>query len=261
VSRKTLKGAGGAGAFSPLSLPGLVLWLDASSASSLFTTAAGSTASVSDGDPVGRWEDLSGGGRNVTQGTASRRPTLKLAVRGGRNVVRFDGVDDVLASSAAALLSNVSAFTVIAVLNLTGAALGDGQRFFGHNSPVENDLSFKFSPDVVGQVGKPSLRFASNATAAYGPASLSGGSGGHVLSAVYASGDQRLFDNGVEGTADTASISGFSSSATGFGVGAMANATSPFPGDVCELAVYSSALSDADRQAFESYANAKWSLF
>lgn len=71
--------------FSPLQLPGLKFWLDASQISGL-----------NDGDPVATWSDASGLNNHATQATGSKQPTYKVAIVNGRPVVRFDGVDDAL---------------------------------------------------------------------------------------------------------------------------------------------------------------------
>jgi hypothetical protein len=84
---------GSTAAFDPLSLSPAAVWDDLSP---LFTTGAGSTPAVSDGDPVGRWADRSGNGRHLTSPADVNRATLKLAVKNGRNAVLFDGVDDML---------------------------------------------------------------------------------------------------------------------------------------------------------------------
>lgn len=58
--------------------------------------------SGSDGDAVSAWADESGEGNDFSQSTPSHRPVLKKAANGinERNVVRFDGSDDLLYSAA-----------------------------------------------------------------------------------------------------------------------------------------------------------------
>ena len=97
---------GGAAAWTPASIPGLKLWLDASQITGL-----------NDGDAVATWSDVSGNGRDFTQATASYRPTYKTNIRGSLPVVRFDGVDDYLAGSWA----GTTVKTVVVVLEITGA--------------------------------------------------------------------------------------------------------------------------------------------
>lgn len=65
----------------------LLIWLDAAFASSL--------DAVSDGDPVGSWQDRNGG-KTFTQSTGSLKPILKLGIQNSLPVIRGDGVDDFL---------------------------------------------------------------------------------------------------------------------------------------------------------------------
>lgn len=67
------------------------LWLDASDASTLFTTYNGSTLALS-GDPVGKWVDKSGLGHTpVMDFNDSRRLTKVDNILNGQAVCRFDG--------------------------------------------------------------------------------------------------------------------------------------------------------------------------
>lgn len=75
-------------AFSPASISGLQLWLDASQITGL-----------NDGDVVATWNDLSGNGNNVTQSTVANRPTYQTGEQNGLAGVQFDGVDDYLIES------------------------------------------------------------------------------------------------------------------------------------------------------------------
>ena len=77
--------------FSPKSLPGLSIWLDANTSGSLFQNSDGTSSSAAADDPVGYWKDLSGNGRHYTQGTNNNRPLLKLATHNGKNSLYFDG--------------------------------------------------------------------------------------------------------------------------------------------------------------------------
>lgn len=81
--------------FNPKSIPGLALWLDAQASNTLFDAETGGSPTAADGE-VGRWVDKSGNTRNVTQGTPNNRPRLKTGIVNGRNVLRFDGSNDLL---------------------------------------------------------------------------------------------------------------------------------------------------------------------
>jgi hypothetical protein len=101
---------GGAAAFSPTDIAGLKLWLDASQITGL-----------NDGDAVATWSDVSGNGRDFTQGTASARPIYKTAILNGKPVVRFDGIDDKL-SRANFITTGVG--TTFAVARRSGGSAG-----------------------------------------------------------------------------------------------------------------------------------------
>ncbi|MGE5138307.1 MAG: LamG-like jellyroll fold domain-containing protein [Rudaea sp.] len=78
-----------AASFSPARVAGLTLWLK--------SDAIGGLA---DGDPVASWPDMSGrGGRDLSQATAGKRPAFRTNVVNGKPAVRFDGVDDFLATA------------------------------------------------------------------------------------------------------------------------------------------------------------------
>jgi len=87
--------AGGA-AFNPRSVPGLAQ--DINPARGRYQDAAGTLLALADGDPLGRLLDQSGGGNDLTQSVAAKRPTLKWVSNGLRAfwTARFDGVDDFL---------------------------------------------------------------------------------------------------------------------------------------------------------------------
>ena len=58
--------------------------------------------SGADGDAIGTWYDDSGNAYDFSQATAANKPRLKKAANGinGHNVLRFDGTDDYMESSA-----------------------------------------------------------------------------------------------------------------------------------------------------------------
>jgi hypothetical protein len=61
--------------FDPRTLPGCVLWLDALDSTTLYSDTGGTTLATP-GGAVARWNDKSGSSNYVSQGTAGIRPTL-----------------------------------------------------------------------------------------------------------------------------------------------------------------------------------------
>jgi hypothetical protein len=76
--------------WTPLELPGLAGWWDASDTSTI-TASSGS---------VSQWNDKSSNGRNVSQGSGAAQPTTGASTRNGLNVLDFDGGDFLLAATA-----------------------------------------------------------------------------------------------------------------------------------------------------------------
>ena len=101
--------------FTPKSISGLALWLDASDASSLYTTDAGPVTAVSSpteisgcvgwydasdaasitasGGAVSLWNDKSGANRTLRQPTSGSRPSTGTRTIAGKNVLDFDGTN------------------------------------------------------------------------------------------------------------------------------------------------------------------------
>lgn len=75
--------------FTPRSISGLALWLDAADTSSLFQNSDGTVPATTAGDPVGYWRDKSGNGRHMLQPTGSLRPTV--GTQGSRKAIAFNG--------------------------------------------------------------------------------------------------------------------------------------------------------------------------
>lgn len=71
----------------PREIQGCTLALDASIATSLYDATSGGSLVAADG-AVARWEDQSGNGNHVTQGTSANRPLRRVAARGGSDALQ-----------------------------------------------------------------------------------------------------------------------------------------------------------------------------
>lgn len=95
-----------AGGFSPADIAGLTWWPKADA------------ISLSDNDPVGAWPDSSISVNDATQGTAAKKPIFKTGILNGKPVVRFDGTDDTLVAGAAiGITGNHTYFVVVKMPN------------------------------------------------------------------------------------------------------------------------------------------------
>jgi len=102
----------------------IVVWLtDEVTVNAVATAAVGLE---SNGIDVNTWYDYSSNGNHVSQSTGSAQPTLNLNVINGRDVVRFDGTDDVLINSNSAgnldLVTNQTVFIVFSPRFTTAVA-------------------------------------------------------------------------------------------------------------------------------------------
>ena len=76
-------GSGGVPTQPPVTA-GMQLWFEAN------------TQSVGDGQPVTRWTDQSGNGRDLTAFNSTAAPTMRRATLNGRNVIEFNGVNSLM---------------------------------------------------------------------------------------------------------------------------------------------------------------------
>ncbi len=218
----------GGGAWSPLDLAP-ALWLKADAG--LLQTSGGSAA-LSDGDPVGQWQDQSGNGKHFAVVTGGFRPTLQTAEQNSLPVVRFDGIDDVLSSASITFKQAIVVYRnrlatfggiYAGLLTGTDAAaqaivwIGDGIDPRWYNEPT--------------------------LTTVY-----------HYNGAALAEGEMTPpFE--VFGVCSISAAAGWSYSMQ---IGADRTNGRPLDGDVGELLLFTDVLSDEDRQAVEEYLSAKW---
>jgi hypothetical protein len=265
---------------SPAQITGLQLWLDASDSSTLFNATTGGSLVASDG-AVARLEDKSGNGRHATQATSGNRPLRKTAIQGGKDVLRFDGSNDSLsiASSTATFKFLHGAFaTVLYVarygtsadpnaqygLISTGGASGDEIGYFHSfddrvSLTANNAISSSAIRDESGfraWLNRVNGRVAPNAFIACS----------EVIDAGNATADNRSIvringGSAIQGNSLTNSPSGNNSQFDlTIGVIISSSPTAHMLGDIAEIIVYDTALSDANRSAVESYLMSKWGI-
>lgn len=235
--------------FSPLSISGLQFWVDAADSTTLYTDSALTTLAVSDGDVVGGWKDKSGNSRNALQTDGTKKPLLKTAIQNGRNVVRTDGVNDVL--DLAYDVNGLAGFTLIYVVKKES-----GTKYGG----ISN------YPNTIGFVN-----FADATSFNFGGRTQSGGANyysatatadptlGHVFAGTYGT-SLNAYTDGVLGTpAGPVSPAGTLVGGTAWVIGPLTSIPSGFTAtNYCEILMYNSELSGTNRQLVEAYLKAKW---
>jgi len=232
-------------AFTPASISGLQLWLDASDSSTLYQNSNGTTAATADGDPVGYWADKSGNGRHATQSDGTKRPTLKLNIQNGKPVIRYDGTND-FSQLASTLASNTN-HTIFFVYKCP-------------NPPMLGLTNLNFlAPYSTGPYAN--LFYINNGAGYFEYSDIVNGSQANVRiqSLVWSSSMPVLYFNGIQ----IAQNRNGTQSGTTFYDAIEGNYTRPRYGgaDILEIVFYSSDFSDANRILVQNYLNTKWSVY
>jgi hypothetical protein len=234
------------GGFSPRSLPGLQLWLKADAGT--YQNAALTTPATADADPVGGWEDQSGSGNDVLQvGVAATRPTLKLAIKNGKPVLRCDGGDYLKGAFGGGALSQP--FMIFAVTQFTGP-LDDGSYYYLTNGDDAVNLAYLAKRGTAG-VGDPWAISAASV--------ISGGAADanwHIWSALFNGASSEFWIDGVSVTTGNAGVNVID----GFTAGAFHTGGNGWVGDIGEMIVYDPAPADDDRQRVQQYLSTRWGV-
>jgi hypothetical protein len=232
----------------PTQLSGLQLWLDASDSSTLYDATSGGSLVAADGT-VKRWEDKSGNSRHATE--ATNGPQRKTAVQGGRDVLRFDGTNDLLTFSNIAIPASHTVFAVF------GRATSGIVSIPIANSSAENRYPFLWfnSDNVIYQLSNQT--FTQHGTA--------NTSTGFFLATTIRTGTTSINVRLAGVSVQTVTTGGGVTDATSENWSAVGSRESlgvktHHNGDIAELIIYNSALSDTNRGLVEAYLMAKWGL-
>jgi hypothetical protein len=235
------------GAFSPASIGGLKLWLDASDASTLFQNSNGTTVASADGDPVGYWGDKSGNSNHTIQADGTKKPLLKTSIQNSKNGVRPDGVNDFLKSTTGGADGSYTLFCVnikrsggrhMMVVS-TGQEVTGKRRCLWHydNSKIAfNGLSRDFSSTFSWDTGVTNIAQIKN-----------------TLSTV------TITKN--NSTPQQGSVTLVAHTATDIFIGCNNGTTENWNGDLCEIIYYNTIVSDGNISTISDYLNSKWSVY
>jgi len=251
-------------AFTPSSIGGLQLWLDAADASTLYDATTGGSLVAADG-AVARWEDKSGNGRHFTQSSSGSRPLRKASQQNGKDTLLFDGTNDFFEGSdfSDADSGGLTVF-VVYKRNATGTthelltkANTNGVGWFVRHSPSDK---LQLNIDLGGNNNMFRATSAAVSAASYAVVGFVAVSGQFQSSLFYRNGS-------AVGMA-AASVEGSGAqqppSTTGIvRVGAQEYLGTTYfhaNANIAEVIIYNSALSDTDRAAVESYLMTKWGI-
>jgi hypothetical protein len=240
----------------PKTIANLVLWLDADD--------AGSVTEVSGG--VSEWRDKSVVARKYTQSFSNNRPIVAANAIGTRRAIRFQGSNDVLASTAAAndLVSPVTLY----IVGYKGTNAADGGIFTLTKAAASSFADSSLWCVTTNASSGAFRMFGGDGTSWSG--SVSGNAAVVLGNFVFRceirnNSNDTAWRNMIDGSNSTDASYTFSSTPnnTGSAIGAI-TASGEFihylTGDIAEVIGYSRALSATEKTTIESYIAAKYGL-
>jgi hypothetical protein len=222
---------------------------------------------LSDGDAIGTWSDSSGNGNDATQSTSGSKPLYKTGIYSGATLptVRFDGTDDYLYWGTFFNSFENSEWTAFIVVKNQSGEVGFA---------VSNHAAFGFTANGFHLYAFPEVLTAKDYVDSSTPYRDIVSSTGLTLNALHsyaasvkndASTRNKIFVGGVDVSAPqvdalTGAITEDVSTNTGVRVGAtfsIASSTFYLNGDICEIIVYDTVLTDAQIVGVQCYLN-RW---
>jgi hypothetical protein len=201
-----------------------------------------------DGDAIGTWPDSSGNGRNATQATAGAKPTLKTGIVNNQPVVRFDG-GDYLDIASIAIDQPLSIF-LVAVTRGNSAIPPLTDYFFDRTGAIGRVLVGR---NLSGSNGNE-YGLHAGTTLSFEDAAID--DAWSVWTHVVSGASSLIRTNGATRASGDAGSNNLSALRFGTDYSVMYGLV----GDIAEIIIYASALSDANRQAVERYLGAKYNI-
>lgn len=226
--------------FSPLTLTGCILWLDAADSSSVVRT----------GTTITQWNDKSGGGFNAT---STGSPQYILQGQNKLNTIVLNGTSQYFTLTATV---NSATHTFVAVHRPNNTTTANTSLFRYQTTNV-NYIVFPYNGSGVNKgyitsYDGTALSFL-NSTLVEGSQSTSF----NLIMATIQSGNQVVYRNGTQQASASEVLS--SSTSPSLTIGTYLS-SEYYGGTLCEMLVYSTFLSASDRQELEGYLAWKWGI-
>jgi hypothetical protein len=208
------------------------------------------------GNDAAVWSDISGNGRNATQGTPSQQPTIVTNVRNGRQIRRFNGTNQRLD------VATLDPKTIFAVVNTTTTSTY--RSVFGSRSsdtgPVDAVYFQAGTPTRTATFARATVVDTIGGSDLIATAGVIGSGVWSIISGVRTDTSIQAFLNGVGGAVDTTVNALKNTTASVVGAAYYNDAIADFwPGDIAEIIIFTTTLSTTDRLNVEAYLRAKWS--
>lgn len=244
IMAKQTVGGGGGGVDSPDDVTGLWGWWK------------GADLVGADGAAVAQWNDVSGNSRHFVQATGANQPLKKTAIVNGHDVLRLDGSNDFMSwTGTVPGEANPSDLTMFVVAKATDQGSNHTPLASRAGGAKGWLLRYSTTGGLFGHLGAtPNLTNTFTST------------NWNILEVVRSALSGRIGVNGTMGSATAISAYPGASGALILGGedltdDATANPGSAFfIGDIAEVIIYSTAISDSDRDALETYLGTKYGI-
>ena len=228
-------------------IPGITVYFDA--------TNGTFNPNSNDGTNISQWTDSSGASHNANpDGGASVKPAVKTAIQNGKNILRFDGGDNLSVTSATYLQSKAG-FTMFTVAKASSYAAGNtsitssdatggGMKIY-HNGT-------NWGVRVAGCTGVSTVTGDNNFHIFGLVYDGSGATNANKVRFRYAGADQTLTYTGTAASTTSSTVSTFY-------IGNEAK-SELFTGDIGEVSIWTRTLNTSELLAVEAYLKNKWGL-
>lgn len=244
----------GAAVFSPSDIAGLRLWTQADN------------LVLSNDDPVSTWADLSGNSNDFTS-TTTLRPLYKTNIQNGKPVVRFDGVNDFMEKATPTGLDGGTGMTIFIIMKNPAITLNCLLAKWDYQTQgswmwttFSTDETRMYTATVLNDGGSAynTTTNADMTNTFYLLEMVYDGSQGTAANRVKIYKNTTLSTVSATGTLVTSLLSATSTLKVGRAGGSLGWY---FTGDIGEVLIYDSALSDVNRGLVETYINGRWAIY
>jgi hypothetical protein len=234
---------------------GLKGWWEPADISTLFQDTAAATPISADLQTLGRINDKSGNGLNLTQATAANRPTYRT---GTNPKLTFDGVNDILQSAVGQTFCDANGqWAMIMAIKL--AALTDQIQFVADNVGGSALTETFLTTTVTTGVPRSQLRLA-NTSNQFDSAAALDTAQPYVLFAQAVNGSPSTVELFKDGVSDGSSNNGGTTIQSGTAqlyIGDYPGNGTPFSGDLFFAAIVAGTLTAGERANLITYAGSK----
>jgi N-methylhydantoinase B/oxoprolinase/acetone carboxylase alpha subunit len=235
---------------SPPDITGLDLWLDASDNS---TVLDATDTAASDNEAVKTWQDKSGNANHAVQATVADQPLWLASEINGNGAIDFDGTNYMLGTSdLTPRQPDEKTVFIVCYPDVTGVDFPINLYDLWQSQPagsigaISVEVAYRISGRTWVSDQAPSTSNANIIT-------LTQASTGNLFAAV------SMWLNGAVVTRDSGTDGAFVNGNKSYSLGG-SGGTADYNGRLCEIIVYDTELSTADRESVETYLANKWAI-